>query len=52
MPGSRIVGVVPITHTAPASPDEGLELPADTKRRLGLDDERSRAIVTECNRFT
>lgn len=51
-PGSRIVGVVPITHTAPERAGDGLELPVETKRRLGLDEARSWVVVTEFDRFT
>ena len=52
VPGGRIVLLVPITHSPPESPEDGFALPADTKRRLGLDDQPSWVIVTECNRFT
>ncbi|WP_442583606.1 hypothetical protein ACSBOB_17255 [Mesorhizobium sp. ASY16-5R] len=45
------VTVLPITHRPPSSADEAVEIPADTKRRLGLDDERSWVILTEANRF-
>ena len=51
-PGSRIVSVVPITHTAPTPPRDGLELPTETKRRLGLDEARSWIVITEFDRFT
>lgn len=51
-PGSWIVSVVPITHSAPESPSEALELPPGTKRRLGLDEARSWIVTTELNRFT
>ena len=43
--------VLPITHTAPQPPDEGIELPQATKARLGLDSERSWVIVSEGNDF-
>ena len=43
--------VLPITHAAPQSPDEGIELPAVVKARLGLDQERSWIIVSEGNDF-
>ena len=46
-----IVTVAPITHGPPKDPEGAVELPAETKRRLGLDDERSWAVVTEVNRF-
>jgi len=44
--------VLPITHSAPQPPDEGIELPQTTKTRLGLDGERSWIIVSEGNDFT
>src|SRR6266481_1671400 len=49
--GDRVVTVLPISHPPPADPELAVELPAATKRRLGLDDERSRVIFTEANRF-
>jgi len=48
---TRVI-VLPITHTAPQSPDEGVELPPAVKARLGLDQERSWIIVSEGNDFT
>ncbi|EBU8132078.1 hypothetical protein BZU93_29850 [Salmonella enterica subsp. enterica] len=48
---ARVV-VFPITHTAPKQPDHALEIPSSTKRRLGLDDERSWVILTEANIFS
>jgi len=47
----QIVVVLPITHTPPADPLLALEIPAATKRRLGLDDERSWVVLSEANRF-
>ena len=47
---TRVI-VLPITHTAPRLPDEGVELPSVVKTRLGLDDERSWIIVSEGNDF-
>ena len=49
--GQPRVVVLPITHSPPQPPAEGIELPAATKRRLGLDGERSWVIVSEANRF-
>ncbi len=43
--------VLPITHSVPQPPDEGIELPHPTKVRLGLDDARSWIIVSEANDF-
>ena len=50
--GSRIVSVVPITHSLPRHPEGALELPPGTKRRLGLDEARSWIVTSELNRFT
>jgi hypothetical protein len=50
--GDQKVTVLPITHTAPNAAAHAVEIPAATKRRLGLDDERSWIVVTEFNRFT
>jgi hypothetical protein len=49
--GERIVTVAPVTHTPPRGPMDAIELPAATKRRLGLDDQRSWIVATELNRF-
>lgn len=49
--GERIVTVAPIIHTPPRNSQDAIELPAATKRRLGLDDERSWIVATELNRF-
>ena len=49
--GDTIVVVLPITHTPPRHADLAVEIPAATKRRLGLDDERSWIVVTDANRF-
>jgi hypothetical protein len=46
-----IVRVLPITHTPPADPVDGLEIPQPTKLRLGLDSERSWVVLTEANDF-
>jgi len=49
--GDTIVIVAPITHTAPDEPEHTIEIPLLTKRRLGLDSERSWVVLTEINRF-
>jgi hypothetical protein len=49
--GTPTVRVLPITHSPPDNPDEAIEIPPATKRRLGLDDERSWIVLTESNRF-
>jgi hypothetical protein len=46
-----IVRVLPVTHTSPADPSDGLEIPTLTKERLGLDSERSWVVLTEANDF-
>jgi len=53
-PGSRIVGVLAVTHTPPDPdhPGSAIELPATVKARLGLDDAPSWIVVSEFNRFT
>ena len=38
-------------HAPPANPEFAVEIPHETKRRLGLDDERSWIVLTEANRF-
>ena len=50
--GDRKVIVLPITHTPPRDPALAVEIPAATKRRLGLDDARSWIVIAEANRFT
>jgi hypothetical protein len=50
--GDERVTVLPITHTPPARPELAIEIPAITKRRIGLDDDRSWVVLTEANRFT
>jgi hypothetical protein len=47
----KIVSVLPITHTPPLQPTLALEIPEPTKRRLGLDSERSWIVFSESNRF-
>jgi hypothetical protein len=49
--GEPIVTVLPITHSPPTDPQLAVELPSVTKRRLGLDDDRSWVVVTDANRF-
>lgn len=49
--GNTIAYVLPITHTPPRQEEDGVEIPTTTKRRLGLDSDRSWIITTELNRF-
>ena len=51
--GGRVrVVVVPITHRPPDDPNAAIEIPLETKTRLGLDSERSWIVVSEWNEFT
>jgi hypothetical protein len=50
--GQLRVTVVPITHTPPSHPEHAVELPVETKRRLGLDENRSWIVVAETNTFS
>lgn len=50
-PGITRVVVAPITHTPPSGQD-AVEIPPDTKRRLGLDDDRSWVVLEEVNIFS
>ncbi len=43
--------VLPVTHSAPDVPDNAIEIPQETKKRLGLDSERSWVVLTEWNEF-
>jgi hypothetical protein len=49
--GETVVTVVPITRNPPRHRGDGVEIPLAVKRRLGLDEARSWAIVNEVNRF-
>jgi hypothetical protein len=50
-PGHTRVIALPVTHSAPQPPDEGIEVPPETKKRLGLDSERSWIIISDANDF-
>jgi len=50
--GRLRVYVAPVTHSPPDDPRHAIEIPAETKRRLGLDDARSWIKTTELNVFT
>ena len=49
--GSKVVRVLPITHSPPPDPSGVIEIPAAVKRRLRLNDERSWIVLSESNRF-
>jgi hypothetical protein len=42
-------GILPITHTSPATESEGIEIPGPTRRRPGLDDGPCRVKFSEYN---
>ena len=46
------VAVIPITHMPPHDPNVAIEIPRRVKEHLGLDSERSWAILNEFNVFT
>lgn len=50
--GVRRVIVLPITHRPSTDETVSIEIPAATKLRLGLDEQRSWVIVSEFNSFT
>src|SRR5947209_6944703 len=50
--GEKRVLVLPVTHSPPKHPEYAVEIPQAVKRHLGLDDERSWIVVSECNEFT
>jgi hypothetical protein len=49
--GKTIITVAPVTQSAPTRPDIAIEIPARTRRRLGLDAARSWIIAADLNRF-
>ena len=46
-----VATVLPVTHAPPQNPSLAVEIPPATKRRLGLDEERSWIVLSEANRF-
>ena len=49
--GIRVV-VAPVSHAPPPAPDHpSIELPQATKRRLGLDEQRSWIVLDDLNQF-
>lgn len=50
--GAWKVIVAPITHSPPRDGDSAVEIPANVKAHLGLDDARSWIITTEVNRVS
>jgi hypothetical protein len=43
--------LLPITHAPPADLADAIEIPPMTKKRLGLDADRSWIVITEANEF-
>jgi len=48
---THTVIVLPVTHTPPHDAKLAVEIPAQTKKRLGLDAARSWIVLTAANRF-
>lgn len=49
--GDLTVRVAPVTHTPPLNPADGIKIPDDTKKRLGLDKRDMWLMVSEVNEF-
>ncbi len=49
--GDIRVTVLPVTHSPPENPVTCIEIPPDSKRRLGLDAARSWIVLSEGNEF-
>lgn len=49
--GRTTVVVAPITHARPYVPELAVELPSETKKRLGLDDAPSWIVADDLNHF-
>jgi hypothetical protein len=47
-PGDFVI-YPPISHTPPSGDEAGIELPADTKARAGLDSAPQWVLISECN---
>lgn len=50
--GDLRVIVLPIIHAPPQESESAVEIPSQTKRRLGLDDDQSWIVLTEGNIFS
>jgi hypothetical protein len=49
--GRMVVTVVPVMQNPPQDRSDAVEISLAVKRRLGLDESRSWAVVSEVNRF-
>ena len=48
---ATLILVAPITHAVPENKADAIEIPANVKKQLGLDRDRSWIVVNELNRF-
>ena len=48
---TKTVWAAPITRSSPKNRETAIEIPVATKRRLGLDPDRSWIVLSEMNRF-
>ena len=49
--GEQDVLVLPVTHTPPLQSADAIEIPPQTKNRLGLDSDKSWIVISEANEF-
>jgi hypothetical protein len=49
--GKKRIYALAVTHSAPANPEDSVEIPNAVKRTLGLDTERSWVVTREANAF-
>jgi hypothetical protein len=49
--GEQEVLVLPVTHASPDSVVTAIEIPPQTRQRLGLDSDRSWIVISESNEF-
>jgi hypothetical protein len=49
--GEQDILVLAVTHTPPSDPAEAIEIPPQTKNRLGLDFDRSWIVISQANEF-
>lgn len=49
--GEKTVTVLPVTHSPPGDLSLAMEIPVETKKRLGLDGARSWVVLSEANQF-
>jgi hypothetical protein len=49
--GEQDILVLAVTHTPPSDPADAIEIPPQTKHRLGLDFDRSWVVISEANEF-